>query len=691
MSKKKKKARRTDEAEEIVLPAPELVRDNSFFPLLNNFRIQAVIIALLGFAFYFNTVNNEYALDDEIIIVKNQYVQEGFSGIRDIMSRDAFDSFYRQMQATNQLAGGRYRPLSIVTYAVEQEVFGETYGDRMKEIRDSLESKTLLLNAAVVSRLNADLVKYEGLAKASNLDIAGIRHFNNVLLFVISMVVLLYLLRTYFFTALPDLAFLAALIFTIHPIHTEVIANVKSRDEIMSLLFICLTFIQVFRWQADKKYSTLAWAGLCYFLALLSKEWGITLLALIPIALVLFKKKELGQAVISTLPFLAIAIIYIVLRVKFTGTGASAGSGDKELLNNPYLLASPLEKFATKVFVLLKYLYLLIFPHKFSADYSYNTIHYRSFASWDFLLSLAVHIGLVYYAFKLFARRHILSFAIFFYLGNLLLISNLVFNVGATMGERLIYHSSLGFAIAAGWFLLEGAKRMKSGSSGKLVIALVMLPLVGLFGFKTVQRNAEWKNDRSLFIKDAKTMPEAVMANGNAGKSFIEMSEDAERAKDSVAQMRYLDSAEFYLDRSLSVHPNYYVGWLNKGFIAFKHKEYEKCEEYWNKAAAIFPRRGHEGYWRKYDEPLANQFYLMGNAAAMKRDFVTAEKYLAKAATYGTWSSQYWSDYGGANMELKNYQKALECFDRALQIDPNNQQARGAYRSLTGGKDWPQR
>jgi tetratricopeptide (TPR) repeat protein len=704
MAKQKKKAGRASDPdsyddEKVVSPKLELEKRPSLFPYLDKFFIQAIIVAIIGFAFYINTVHNEYALDDDIIVVKNQYVQAGFKGIKDIMSKDAFDSFYRQMQAANQLAGGRYRPLSIVTFAIEQQLFGDCYGVQMGQIRDSLSNTNLHLNGALISQLNKRLGDLESVSRDSNLAIAGIRHFVNVLLFVISMIVLLYLLRNYFFKTMPDLAFLTVLIFAIHPIHTEVIANVKSRDEIMSLLFICCTFIFVFRWQSDKKNSTLAIAAGFYFLALLSKEWGITLLALIPVALVLFKRKELGAAISATIPFLIVAIIYIGLRVKFTGTGASVGSGDKELLNNPYLLASGAEKFATKIFVLFKYLYLLVFPIQLSADYSYNVIHYRNLLSPGFLFSLLIYVLLVWLAFALFNKRdeerhkqrHVLSFALFFYLGNLLLVSNLVFNVGATMGERLIYHSSLGFAMALGWFLLYGREQYRGERSGKWLVIGVMLPLMAVFGFKCWERNAQWKNDRTLFITDAKTMPEAVMANGNAGKSFIEMSEDAERNKDSVSQFRYLDSAKFYLERSLKVHHGYYIGYLNMGFIAYKHRDYEKCEEYWNKAAAIFPRVNHEGYWRKYDEPLSQKFYALGNAAAMKKDFVTAEKYLGKAAAYGSWVSVYWSDYGGANMELKQYDKALQCFDRALQLDPNNGQARGGYKSLTGGKDWPAR
>src|ERR1041384_3330370 len=78
---------------------------------LYDFKLQAVIVALLAVIFYFNSFFNENAHDDGIVIVKNEYVQEGFAGIPDILTKDAYDSYYRQLNTTNQLQGGRYRPL----------------------------------------------------------------------------------------------------------------------------------------------------------------------------------------------------------------------------------------------------------------------------------------------------------------------------------------------------------------------------------------------------------------------------------------------------------------------------------------------------------------------------------------------------------------------------------------------------
>src|ERR1044072_5131908 len=112
MSKKKNKPQQRPptaqpQASKVEMPPVQPpAQDNKFS--FSGFRMQAILIALIGFIFYFNTFNNDYALDDVIIIAKNEYVQQGFAGISGIMGKDAFSSYCSSLNATNQLSGGRY-------------------------------------------------------------------------------------------------------------------------------------------------------------------------------------------------------------------------------------------------------------------------------------------------------------------------------------------------------------------------------------------------------------------------------------------------------------------------------------------------------------------------------------------------------------------------------------------------------
>src|SRR5207253_3247369 len=125
------------------------------------------------------------------------------------------------------------------------------------------------------------------------------------------------------------------------------------------------------------------------------------------------------------------------------------------VLNNPYMFATNPERWATKIAILARYLTLLFYPHPLSSDYSYNAIPYTQFNDPKVWLSLVLHASMIAATIVFFIRRNVLAFALAFYLTHLFLVSNFVMDIGATMGERLVYHSSFGFALAiamlCGW------------------------------------------------------------------------------------------------------------------------------------------------------------------------------------------------------------------------------------------------
>src|SRR6478736_4893852 len=123
----------------ISLTYPTLLKQEEqfkYFPFLSQ-KSALWLIGIIAFVFYISSVNGEYALDDGIIIHQNDHVVKGFRGIKDILTRDAYESFYRRMCATDQLAGGRYRPLSVVSFAVEQEIIGSYRTGLYMKVEDS--------------------------------------------------------------------------------------------------------------------------------------------------------------------------------------------------------------------------------------------------------------------------------------------------------------------------------------------------------------------------------------------------------------------------------------------------------------------------------------------------------------------------------------------------------------------------
>ena len=171
----------------------ELKNTFHFFPFKNQ-AAPFIVIILLGLIFNLTSLHNEYALDDGIIIHQNDHVIKGVKGIKDIMTKDAYESFYRRMNATDQLAGGRYRPLSVVSFAIEQEFIGAYPKDGLYPQRcwDTNQNK----KDDVEEDINDDGVFNEVDCQVKG---ASLRHFVNIITLIIGVILLFLFFRNYIF------------------------------------------------------------------------------------------------------------------------------------------------------------------------------------------------------------------------------------------------------------------------------------------------------------------------------------------------------------------------------------------------------------------------------------------------------------------------------------------------------------
>ena len=478
------------------------------------------------------------------------------------------------------------------------------------------------------------------------------------------------------------MAFIAAIIFTIHPIHTEVVANVKSRDEIMSLLFMCLTFIFAFKYEENKKDIKMLIASLgCYFLAFLSKEYAITMVALLPLSLYLFRNYSIKKSLIAVIPFLGVIAVYLAIR--FQIVSPMGENSETEVLNNPYVFASYAEKLATEISTSLNYLKLLLFPHPLSADYSYNSIPYKDFSNLSVWLSIIVYGGLFAAMIALFKKRNVLCFAIAFYFLHLALVCNIFFDIGATMGERLIYHSSVGFAIAIAYFLIKGAEKIKPAVAGQRALLAFMAIIIVLSGFKTITRNAEWKNDSTLFAADINVVPNSVLVNANVAASYITI---ADLQSDMKVKNDYLYKAIGLLNHALIIHPKFVAAFLNRGIAWYKLDSIDKAKPNFDSVKALYPTY----------PTLPGMYKLIGDFY-MKKGWNSYGKYgkypeavaeFKKGIAIDSANAELWYNMGGALFSNKQLADAIAAWQIALKLKPDYERAQqGMQAAMTALKD----
>lgn len=519
-------------------------RNTGIFPsYLCRFSVQVLIVVTLAFTFYGNTFRNEYALDDALVIIQNDYVGEGLHGVWDILSKDSYDSYYGHLRTSDQVPGGRYRPLSIITFALEQQFMGP--------VSDSKGAGG-----------SGDEAKQQQIKLIYDMHV---RHVFNVAWYALSLITLLWFLRYVVFRGNPAMALIAGILFAVHPLHTEVVANVKSRDEIMSLLFISLTFVMAFKYLEQRKAGLLAASLLCYFLAFLSKEYAITLSVLLPLSFYLFRSMSIKKSLLAAVPYFIVVAIYIVIRLLVMP--ARMETPDNDIQTNPYAYASANEKTATIIATSLNYLKLLVFPHPLSSDYSYNQIPYKDFSYPIVWVSLFVHVALILMMFYFFLKRNVLCFALAFFVVHLVLVNNFIFNIGATMGERLIYHSSVGFAIAMAYLLYKGAERLQPASKGFAVMAVLIAGVVICSGFKVIERNKDWKNDQTLFFRDIQVSPNSFLVNVNVAAMLVN---NADNESDRQKRSDDLHRGIVLLNKAISMQNNYVLGYMNRSVAWLK-------------------------------------------------------------------------------------------------------------------------
>jgi protein O-mannosyl-transferase len=95
----------------------------SMWDVLKLSWIHGLIILIVSFLLYGQSLQYGYVLDDTIVVDENKFVAKGVNGIWDILSKETFTGYFGEQK--NLVAGARYRPLSLVSFALEQSIFGK--------------------------------------------------------------------------------------------------------------------------------------------------------------------------------------------------------------------------------------------------------------------------------------------------------------------------------------------------------------------------------------------------------------------------------------------------------------------------------------------------------------------------------------------------------------------------------------
>lgn len=619
-----------------------------------------LIIVAFTFILYGNTFTNDYALDDLIVINSNTFTKKGFSGIKEIFSYDSFTGFFGKQKKL--VAGGRYRPLSMATFAIEYGV--------LKDFKP------------------------------------GFSHFLNVLFYAITGI-LLFIILSKLIKPLKNkhknwylgIPFLATLLFIAHPVHTEVVANIKGRDEIFALLFSLLTVWLIILYLEKKKFSYLLFAAFSFFLGLLSKENTIMFLAIIPLTLYFFTTIPLQKNLLTLIPILVAVFIFLYIRFLVLGY-LNSSELPRELLNNPFLDATTSQRFGTILYTLGLYLKLLFFPHPLTHDYNPYQVPLVEMTDIRALFPLVIYIGLIYLAFKFYRKKHLIAYGIFFYLITLFIVSNIIFTVGTFMNERFIYMPSIGFALIVAWFFASRLPKLLKNTILYQYVAVTFLILIlSLYTVKTIARNKAWQDDFTLFTTDVKTSVNSTKCNTSAGGKYFEK---AQQETDTVLKNKDFQMSQQYLNQAIKIYPGNKNCLLLMGNVyALYRKDYKGAIDLYLKVITL------DGYnelaYNNILSVLGNidnaketdykigvcaellkvnpdngaPNYILGKLyGQFKGNIDTAEYFFKRSAALSPENAGSYKDLGVIYGIKKEYDKAIQAFKKAAELDPKDIQVR---------------
>ncbi len=357
-------------------------------------------------------------------------------------------------------------------------------------------------------------------------DPYGYRVVNNALHAAVTVLLLVVSVRVLAVDSLA--AFLAALLFALHPVHTEAVSGVVGRAEALCgvlVFFALLCYSRAVRvlelHDGSRETQTRAawfYAAIALVLAAtFAKESGLTAFGILVMldashSSALFSARrpresataflrrslssEFGRRIATLVAF---AMAYMVFRkhicVNYTLL-------NNRRLENPVAFSRGITKVLSNMYLHAFYGLLLLWPYDLCFDYSFDCIPLvHTLADPRNLITLAMYGAIV----ALFAaafwlrdgRGRQLLMALSLFLCPFVALSNIFFTVGSTIAERLLYLPSLGFCLVLG-LAASGALWPRASGAWRVLLSALLVLLCATYVPVTLERNRVWGDEARL-------------------------------------------------------------------------------------------------------------------------------------------------------------------------------------------------
>jgi len=503
----------------------------------------------------------------------------------------------------------------------------------------------------------------------------------NVLLHLLNaLMVFVFLVH---FTGRRKFAFIACLIFALHPVNTESVNYINCRSTVLCSTFIIFSLYGFVRGIINRNWFWLILGYLGFALGLLVKEEAIIVFALALVIDFLFiqekeKKKWLERALYYYLPFLFVIAIYFIYRQAVLEFLIQEKKPRGFFLN-----------LLTQSRSLVHYINLLLYPVHLNISYELHT--YQRLIK-DYVLFAFLYLGILL-ALALYFWRRAKVFTFFVLNFFISLAPTTLIPLNAIMNEHRVYLPSLGFGVllSAIWIkvqeILSGKKRV--------IWEISLAVIIGCYAILVPNRNRVYVSDMMLWRDTIRKSPTKAQVISDLGNAYFRLNPpNLKRAEqlykwaikwnrfyfkayhnlaivnyrrgmaikdtDPEKAEEYFRASINYFQSALEIFPFSSDSWNDMGTTYLQLREYQQAELCYKRAIRINPLD-------------FKPYFNLGNLLGKQERYAEAEEYFLMSVKIYDREIKHWYRLIDVQLKQKKYTQALQTLKKALELFPNNE------------------
>lgn len=326
-------------------------------------------------------------------------------------------------------------------------------------------------------------------------------HLTNVLFHILN-VILIFMIAVRLHLS-DNASFLSAVLFAVHPVHTEAITYISGRSDIIAAFFIFSSFyffLKSFNLKrAFNKHTVISL--ILFAISLLCKEIALIVPVLFACFIFAMGDTTLKRKVKYALPFFALSIVFLFFWLTS--------------INGNLITPSSLEINTDFFKIMIFYVSMLLVPVNLHMQKSLVEIPVLS--TMPFFISILIFLAGFYLA-KKFFKTKLFNFAVSWFLVGLFPFWGWL-KYSAQIAEHWLYIPSLGLFLLAGYWG-ERVIKMRSGKfskAAKISIFTIIIILASL----TVRQNGFWRDDITLYKYTLKFKTDNAKLLYNLGNAYL--------------------------------------------------------------------------------------------------------------------------------------------------------------------------